>query len=299
MTTKSTAVPTPPPPTAALVPQPNKELKTLGDMLEARRASLAQLVPKHLNADRLMKVALNCVSKTPMLQKCGVSSILQCVFTAAELGLEPGGALGHAYLVPFGTTATLIIGYRGFIQLMRNSGQLASIRAVVVHERDVFKMREGIEQSIKHEPFLDGDPGALKYVYCVAKLKDGSVQIEVMTRAQIDGIRGRSRSSNSGPWVTDYEEMAKKTVVRRIAKYLPLSAEVEKAIEHDNGDFVDGEVVDAGKQALAEAAASATQTAGEKARRKLGIVDIPSLPEEAQVGEQAPSGEPMVSQSDV
>jgi recombination protein RecT len=282
-------------PAAQLAPQPKPALATLGQMLEARRASLAQLVPKHLNADRLMKVALNCVAKTPRLQECGVSSILQCVFTAAELGLEPGGALGHAYLVPFKGTATLIIGYRGFIQLMRNSGQLASIRAVVVHEKDVFKLREGIEQSIKHEPFLDGEPGALKYVYCVAKLKDGSVQIEVMTKAQIDAIRARSRSANDGPWVTDYEEMAKKTVVRRIAKYLPMSAEVEKAIDFDNGEFIEGEVTKTGEQVLAEAA-TATSTAAEKARKRLSIADVPPMPvDEAEVA----TPEPMTTQSPV
>lgn len=267
---------------------------TLRDMLEQRRDSIAQLIPKHLSADRLMKVALNCVSKTPTLQACTPLSLLQCVITAAELGLEPGGALGHAYLVPFKTTATLIIGYRGFIQLMRNTRQLASIRAVVVHEKDLFKLREGIEQSIKHEPYLDGDAGPLKYVYCVAKLKDGSIQVEVMTRAQIEAIRTRSRSGGAGPWQTDYEEMAKKTVVRRIAKYLPLSAEVEKAIEHDNGDFVDGEVV--GGEAQAVGAPVAAELASQKAKRKLGIVDVPEIPAETAT-EAEPAGDPMTTQS--
>lgn len=257
---------------------PKTTTATLRDMLEQRRDSLAQLIPKHLSADRLMKVALNSVSKTPLLQQCTPLSLLQCVITAAELGLEPGGALGHAYLVPFKNTATLIIGYRGFIQLMRNTRQLSSIRAVVVHEKDVFKLREGIEQSIKHEPYLDGEPGPLKYVYCVAKLKDGSIQIEVMTRAQIDSIRARSRSSSNGPWTTDYEEMAKKTVVRRIAKYLPLSAEMEKAIEHDSGDFVEGEIV--GGEAQAIGAPLAADMAATKTKRKLGIVDVPELPAE-------------------
>lgn len=265
---------------------------TLKTLLEQRRDSIAQLIPRHLSADRLMKVALNCVGKTPTLQLCSPVSLLQCVITAAELGLEPGGALGHAYLVPFGKVATLIIGYRGFIQLMRNSGQLSSIRAVVVHEKDVFKLREGIEQTIKHEPFLDGEPGPLKYVYCVAKLKDGSVQIEVMTRAQVDGIRARSRSGSSGPWQTDYEEMAKKTVVRRIAKYLPMSAEMEKAIDLDNGDFIEGEVV--GGEAQAVGSGVTAELAATKTKRKLGIVDVPELPadETAAAAEAAQETQP-------
>lgn len=271
---------------------------TLKNLLEARRDSIAQLIPKHLNADRLMKVALNCVGKTPDLQKCSPVSLLQCIITAAELGLEPGGALGHAYLVPFGSTATLIIGYRGFIQLMRNSRQLASIRAVVVHEKDLFKMREGIEQSIKHEPFLDGEPGPLKYVYCVVKLKDGSIQVEVMTRAQVEAIRARARSGNNGPWKTDYEEMAKKTVVRRIAKYVPMSAEVERAFDVDNGDYVDGEVV--GGEAQAIGAAVGSELAATKTKRKLNIIDVPELPAEAPTVDAVTNEvEPMTQQSPV
>lgn len=267
---------------------------TLKTLLEERRDSIAQLIPKHLSADRLMKVALNCVGKTPQLQQCTPVSLLQCVITAAELGLEPGGALGHAYLVPYGQVATLIIGYRGLIQLMRNTRQLASIRAVVVHEKDVFKMREGIEQTIKHEPFLDGDAGQLKYVYCVAKLKDGSVQIEVMTRAQVEGIRARSKSGKNGPWVSDYEEMAKKTVVRRLAKYMPMSAELEKAFEMDNADYVDGEVV--GGEAQAVGAPIAAELAATKAKRKLGIVDVPEIPADAPTDAEVVS-DPMTSQS--
>lgn len=287
----------------AAIQKPNEAhatVTTLKDLLEARRASIAQLIPKHLNADRLMKVALNCVGKTPMLQQCTPVSLLQCVITAAELGLEPGGALGHAYLVPYGTVATLIIGYRGLIQLMRNSGQLASIRAVVVHEKDVFKLREGIEQTIRHEPFLDGDAGPLKYVYCVAKLKDGSVQIEVMTRAAVEAIKARSKASKSGPWVTDYDEMAKKTVVRRIAKYLPMSAELEKVIEADNADYIDGEVTRAGEAMLADASKAATQSAEEKSRKRLGLEVAPPLPAgvDAETVDAA-TGEVMTQQSDV
>jgi recombination protein RecT len=253
-------------------------VETLSDLLRARKESIAQMVPQHLTAERLMRVAINCVAKTPGLQQCTPTSLLQSVLVAAELGLEPGGALGHLYLVPFKTTCTPIIGYRGFLELARRSGELASVRAVVVRVKDEFRLEEGIDQTIKHVPKLDGDAGALRYVYAVAKLKDGSVQVEVMSKHQVDAVRGRSRSGNSGPWVDDYDEMAKKTVFRRLAKWLPLSSErFASALERDDADYVDGEVV---AQAIASDASSAKLK--ERVSRKMAIVDVPAeLPAEA------------------
>lgn len=121
-------------------------VETLSDLLRARKESIAQMVPQHLTAERLMRVAINCVAKTPGLQQCTPTSLLQSVLVAAELGLEPGGALGHLYLVPFKTTCTPIIGYRGFLELARRSGELASVRAVVVRVKDEFRLEEGIDQ---------------------------------------------------------------------------------------------------------------------------------------------------------
>lgn len=243
-------------------------------LLEGKRDQLAQLVPKHLTVERLMKVAVGALMKSPNLQKCTPTSLMNCFIGAAEVGLEPGGVLGHAYLVPYGDTATLIIGYRGLIELMRRTGELASIRCVVVHEKDTFKLTEGIEQTIKHEPFLAGDAGPLKFAYCVAKLKDGSVQVELMTRHQIEEIRKRSRAGNAGPWVTDFEEMAKKTVLRRAAKYLPVASErFQKAIEIDDGDYVDGEVITATLEA-----SERTQSVKERVKSRLQIQDVASNP---------------------
>lgn len=251
---------------------------TLAALLRDRKDSIAQLVPQHLTPERLMRVAVNCVAKTPQLQSCSPTSLLQCVLAAAELGLEPGGALGQFYLVPFGNVATPIIGYRGLLELARRSGQIASIRAVVVYTKDTFEMSEGIQQTITHRRYLDGDAGPMRYVYAVAMLKDGSVQVEVMSRAQVDAIRARSRSGNSGPWATDYDEMAKKTVLRRLAKWLPLSSErFDKALELDNGDYVDGEVM---AEAVTSEAISLKERVAAKTR-KVRIEDVPpELPEE-------------------
>lgn len=260
--------------------------ETLGDMLRQRKEAIAQLVPEHLSPERLMRVAVNCVAKTPGLQQCSPTSLLQCVLAAAEVGLEPGGALGQFYLVPFGNVATPIIGYRGLLELARRSGEIASIRSVVVYEKDSFKVTEGIEQTIIHERALNGDPGKLVYVYAVARLKDGSVQVEVMTRAQVDAIRDRSRSGKNGPWATDYDEMAKKTVFRRLAKWLPLASErFEKALEMDNQEYVDGEVT--GAAVTSELASVKDRVAGKVRRIPVHDVTPSQLPAE----EQPPKGD--------
>lgn len=256
---------------------------TLAGFLEQRREAIAQVVPRHLSVDRLLKVALNSVSKNEALKRCSMTSILQCVVTCAELGLEPGGALGGAYLVPYKDTATLIIGYRGFVDLMRRSGQLSTVQAAVVHQKDRFRYSLGIDTVLEHEPYIDGDPGPMTRVYCVIKLKDGGVQVEVMSKAQVDAVRARSRSATSGPWVTDYEEMAKKTVIRRAAKLAPMSSEVAKALEAED-DFIDGEVVGQSSDAVA-----AVLAAGQKQRR-LTVIDVPS---EEKPAEQTSDGPPL------
>jgi recombination protein RecT len=263
--------------------------ETLADLLRSRKDAIAQLVPKHLTAERLMRVAVNCVAKTPGLQKCTPTSLLQSALVAAELGLEPGGALGHLYLVPMGNVCTPIVGYRGLIALARRSGDVTSVRSVVVHERDKFRLTEGIEQSIEHEPCLDGDPGPMRYVYCVIKLKDGGVQVELMSRHQVDAIRARSRASNNGPWVTDYEEMARKTVARRGLKWAPLSSEViERALELDTADYVDGEVV---QQAL-----DVQASLKERVAAKTNILRIPEeIPAEPASEDPVPDPKPTPS----
>jgi recombination protein RecT len=191
-----------------------------------------------------MRVAVSSVAKTPKLQECSPASLLQAVLVAAEVGLEPGGALGHAYLVPFKGSCTLIIGYRGLIELAYRSGEVASISAEVRHERDTWKHSKGFAPNLIHEPFDGEDPGPVRSVYCIVTLKSGARLLDVMSFAEVEQIRKRSRSGDSGPWVTDWSEMARKTVVRRALKYAPLSSErLGKALEVDDSDYIDGQVV--------------------------------------------------------
>jgi len=215
---------------STLVPAANTLAKLIGD----NKNQLAQIAAKSLDIKRLARIAIMCVNKTPALHKCSPESVLRSVMQAAELGLEPGSALGEAYLVPYGSECTLIPGYRGLITLARRSGEVQSVTAHCVYEGDEFHFKFGLEAQIDHVP-ADTDRSAAKmtHAYCVIKLKDGGLIYDVMTKKEIDAIRARSKAGNSGPWVTDYSEMARKTVVKRTLKYAPMSVEMSRAIALD------------------------------------------------------------------
>lgn len=272
--------------TTTAIQKPTSAIGTIRDLLERARPKLAEVTPKHLTPDRLIRVAIAAAGRTPALLKCSPASLLNSVMQAAQVGLEPGSALGEAYLVPYKDTCQLIIGYRGLISLARRSGQIVSIEAHVVHERDKFTCKYGMNPTLEHEPDWSAAPGEVIAVYAVAKLRDGGTQVEVMTRAQVDAIRARSKASGSGPWVTDYAEMSRKTVVRRLCKYLPLSIEMAEALAID--DATEGaEVVDV----PASVEVPSDKMAGVKAKlaAKLGR---PAAEEEVQVEPDSEHAEP-------
>jgi phage RecT family recombinase len=172
---------------------------------------------------------MTSIQKTPKLMECTPQSLLACVMTCAQLGLEPDQFLGQAYLVPFGNVCTLIPGYRGYIALARRSGELQTLSAQVVYSNDEFSLQYGVEDTLIHKPALNGR-GEMIGAYCVFKYKDGGYSFDWMSKEDIDKIRKRSKAANDGPWVTDYDEMAKKTVIKRHAKLAPLSVEFQKAV---------------------------------------------------------------------
>lgn len=214
------------------------------------QAQLKAALPRHMTAERMARIATTEMRKVPKLGQCDPMSFLGAVIQCAQLGLEPGNALGHAYILPFDkrekvngqwktvrTEAQVIIGYRGMIDLARRSGQIVSIDARAVYEGDKFECLLGLDAKIEHVPDWQNpnraDPSKLRFVYAVAKLKDGGVQFDVMSRAEVEGIRGRSKSADNGPWVTDFAAMAVKTVVRRLFKFLPVSIEMQRAVGLD------------------------------------------------------------------
>lgn len=225
---------------------------------------MALAMPKSMTPDRLTRIVMTECRKTPALLKCAPESFYGAVLQCAALGLEPGSALGHCYLLPFGNgkdkqgrpNAQLIIGYRGMIDLARRSGQIVSLQAYCVHAQDTFNYQLGLEPDIQHVPASTADRGPVTHVYAVAKLKGGGIQFEVMSRAEIEKVRSTSKAGNSGPWASHWDEMAKKTVIRRLFKYLPVSIEAVRAVEIDektdrgeattDQDFLDAEFIEKG-----------------------------------------------------
>lgn len=211
---------------------------TIKDHLQspALRDQIAQVLPKHCDADRMARIALTAITRTPDLAKCDQPSFFRCLMDLSQWGLEPDGR--HAHLIPFKNRkrdvieCQLILDYKGIVALAYRSGQVASIHADVICEEDDFAYDIG--QVVRHRVDFRKPRGAVYAAYAIVKMHDGAIQCEVMTRDEIEQIRARSKSATSGPWVTDWNEMAKKTVFRRLSKWLPLSAEVYDAFAYED-----------------------------------------------------------------
>jgi len=207
-------------------------LQTVKDALTATMPKFAAVLPKHLTPERLFQVSVTTIGGDEKLLECSLVSLISCVMGAAELGLEPGGPKKEAYLIPRrnkktgGYVCTLVVGYQGLLKLIYQSGEVTSVRAREVCERDGFEYEEGLAPILRHKPAImhaEGR-GRLVAVYSVADMKDGAVRFELMTRDECERIRDRDGgASELSPWSTDPIEMCKKTVVRRFAKMLPRS----------------------------------------------------------------------------
>ncbi len=211
--------------------------KALAALLKGQGETIRRVTPRTsgLTPERMIQLAAVAVSRDSYLLKCSGLSLLAAVTKAAELGLDCSGTLGGAYLVPFKGEATLIIGYRGMIDLARRSGQVASIEARAVYTGDEFDVVYGTEPRIVHRPALDRGAGVFRLVYAVAHLSGGGTQFEILTGAEIEAVRRRSATGKSekSPWSTDYEAMAKKSAIRRLFKTLPVSIDVRQAFADD------------------------------------------------------------------
>lgn len=216
---------------------PSNKPKTLGDLLKSMEGEIARALPKHLSVERLTRVALTQVRLIPELQACDQMSFLAAIMQAAQLGLEPG-VNGQCYLIPFNNHRTghkevqFIAGYKGLLDVARRSGQIKSITSKVVYENDTFDITFGLEEKFEHKPAL-ANRGKAVLVYAYAHLTDGGFQAEVMTLEEIEAIRKRSKAGTSGPWVTDWAEMARKTALRRLCKLLPASVELMDLMDAD------------------------------------------------------------------
>lgn len=210
-----------------------------GDVMKKQ---FALALPKIVTPDRFVRVALTAMNKNPKLLSCTRESVLSCLMSCAELGIEPDGRRAH--LIPFNdrknqrVICTMIVDYKGKVELAMRSGLVASIHADKICENDEFVYNRGHVE--KHIIDFRQDRGKAFAYYCIVTMKDGSEKSEVMTKKEIDDVRKRSRASGDGPWVTDYDEMAKKTVFHRVSKWIPQSPELRdlEAKEDDDG-FID------------------------------------------------------------
>lgn len=212
---------------------------SLKGLLNSAKKEIEAALPKHVTPERMMRIALTEARKTPKLLECNPASFLGAVIQAAQVGLEPGGALGHCYLIPYGKDVNFQIGYRGMLDLAMRSEKVSHVSARAVHKGDLFEWEFGLNESLVHKP-RGAQKGDLTHVYCVVHLKNGTKMFDVMDLSEIERIRDSSKAAHSGPWKTHFEEMAKKTVIRRLFKYMPISVELQTAIGLD-------ELADAGE----------------------------------------------------
>lgn len=235
-----------------------KPVEDVRATLERLKPQMMLALPRHLTPERLCRVAMTAIQNTPKLLECDRTSLFAAIMTCAQLGLEPDGVLGQAYLVPFAGKVQLIPGYRGLISLARNSGEVRSIAAHEVCARDEFEYAYGLEPVLRHVP-ANGDRGDITHFYAVAHFVNGGHHFEVMTRSEVEAIRDGSsgyktalRYAKAGqdpqtPWVQNFVEMGKKTAIRRISKFLPMNVQKAAALADSYDTGRHAQIGDAGE----------------------------------------------------
>lgn len=232
---KSTAVATTPRRSSLEIKQDN-----LASLIKRMTPAMEAALPAHMSGERMARIATTVMRRNPSLAECNDMSFIGAIMTCAQLGLEPGPTQ-QAHLVVFKGECTFVIGYRGMIELARRSGQVETIYAHPVYEHDEFHVEYGLNETLSHIPYMDGDPGELRYVYAIVKYKDGGHNMTVMSRAAVDKIRDETPGwkfankdkREKSPWATHYEAMALKTAVRQLSKWMPQSVEFQTALAID------------------------------------------------------------------
>lgn len=216
---------------------------------DAAKTQLQQVAAAHMKPERMMRLMANAIRTTPKLGECDPMSLLGGLMTCAGLGLEPNTIMGHAYLIPFKnnkkgiTEVQLVVGYKGLIDLARRSGHITSISANIHYsDDDLWEYEEGTDARLRHVP--GPQTGDKLHAYAIAKFRDGGHAYVVLPWAKVmkirDGSQGwqtavRFNATDKNPWKTHEDEMAKKTAIRALAKYLPLSVEFRDALTVDGG----------------------------------------------------------------
>lgn len=211
--------------------------------------AVAAALPKHLTKERFIRVCMTALLKTPKLVECTQESVFECMLTLSSLGLEPDGRRAH--LIPFKkNTKTdkgwksemrcqLILDYKGIVELVMNSGLVSNIHADVVCENDEFEYNMG--EVVKHKIDFKQERGIPYAAYCRIRFKDGTVAAEAMSMLEVQKVKARSKSADDGPWVTDFNEMAKKTVFKRLSKWCIWATDPDRRemVNKDDDQFIE------------------------------------------------------------
>lgn len=217
--------------------EPKEVATRIAGMMDSRADQMRDLLGGDERLyERFRTVALHAVTSNPRLMESDPASIFEAIRDSATLGLEPNGLMGEGYVLPYRdkktgrTLAQFQVGWRGLLKLIRRSNGIASIDAQCVYERDTFDVDLGSEPRVVHKPSLT-ERGNRVGAYAVCRLSSGELVIEWMPNAEIEMVRRSSKSKDNGPWVDWPDEMARKTVLKRIAKRLPLAHVAERALE--------------------------------------------------------------------
>jgi recombination protein RecT len=217
----------------------NVQNKSMQTYIKSMEGEIKKALPSVITPERFTRMVLSAISVNPQLAKCTPKSFLGAMMSAAQLGLEPNTPLGQAYLIPYSNKGVLEvqfqIGYKGLLDLAYRSGEVDVIQAHIVYENDAFEVEYGLNPTLKHVP-ADRDRGEPTKVYAVFKTKTGGYGFEVMS---MDDVRrhaekySQSYKSNYSPWKSNFEEMAKKTVLKKVLKYAPMKSDFVRGIVQD------------------------------------------------------------------
>lgn len=212
---------------------------SIADMIKAMEPEIRRALPSVITPERFTRMALSALNTTPKLGECNQMSFLGALMNAAQLGLEPNTSLGQAYLIPYKNKGRLDcqfqIGYKGLLDLVYRNPDIQTVQAQCVYENDLFEYELGLEPKLVHKP-ATSDRGELILAYALWKSKNGGFGFEVMSKKDIDAHAkkfSQSYGSNYSPWKTNYEEMAKKTVIKKCLKYAPLKTDFANALTND------------------------------------------------------------------
>ena len=217
----------------------NGEKKTMQTYIKSMEGEIKKALPSVITPERFTRMVLSAISTNPKLGSCTPTSFLGAMMSAAQLGLEPNTPLGQAYILPYQNKGNLEaqfqLGYKGLIDLAYRSGEVELVQAHIVYENDTFECEFGLNAKLRHIP-AESDRGAPVKVYAMFKTKSGGYGFDVMS---MDDVKkhaqkySKSYSSSFSPWSTNFEEMAKKTVLKRCLKYAPLKSDFVKAVVQD------------------------------------------------------------------